>query len=186
VPPSRHRSGVIIVALALALAGCGSAEVKPKPAVPQGSDPVAWVGALCGGLGDVIAGVSAIAKAQPTPQGQKDGLLEFSDIAQRAFANTALKLEQLGQPRIADSKRIQDTAVGFFTAAAGTVGGQRAKLAVLDAKDPDFAQKASHLAGPDLGAASGQLRELSSNKELASAFRVAPACQRLSAAGSHR
>jgi hypothetical protein len=179
------------VALALALAGCGSADVKPadakpKPAVPQGSDPVAWAGALCGGLGDVIAGVSAIAKAQPTPQGQKDGLLEFSDIAQRAFANTAHKLEQLGQPRIADSKRIQDTAVSFFTTAAGTVGGQRARLAALDAKDPDFAQKASHLAGPDLDASSSQMRELTSNKELAPAFRLAPACQRLSAAGGHR
>ena len=174
------------MALALSLAGCGSSDVTSQPAAPQGSDPVAWVGALCGGLGDVIAGVSAIAKAQPTPQGQKDGLLEFSDTAQRAFANTAHKLEQLGQPRVADSKRIQDTAVGFFTTAADTVGEQRARLAALDAKDPDFGQKASHLAGPDLGAASNQMRELTSNKELAPAFRVAPACQRLSAAGEHR
>jgi hypothetical protein len=174
------------VALALGLAGCGSADVKPQPATSHGADPVAWVGALCGGLGGVIAGVSVIAKAQPTPQGQKDGLLEFSDIAQRAFANTAHKLEQLGQPRVADSKRVQDTAVSFFTTAAETVGDQRAKLAALDAKDPDFGQKASHLAGPDLGAASSQMRELTSNKELAPAFRVAPACQRLSAAGEHR
>lgn len=173
------------MALALALAGCGSADVKPKPPALQGSDPVAWAGTLCGGLGDVIAGVSAIAKAQPTPQGQKDGLLEFSDIAQWAFANTAHKLEQLGQPRIADGKRIQDAAVGFFTTAAGTVGSQREKLAALDAKDPDFAQKASHLAGPDLGAASSQMRELTSNKDLAPAFRAAPACQRLSTAGGH-
>jgi hypothetical protein len=168
----------------MALAGCGSADVKPKPAATlQGSDPVAWAGAFCGGLSDVIAGISAIAKAQPTPQGQKDGLLEFSDIAQRAFANTAHKLEQLGSPRIVDGKRIQDTAVGFFTAAAGTVNGQRAKLAALDAKDPDFVQKASHLAGPDLGAASTQMRELTSNKELEPAFRAAPACQRLTAPG---
>lgn len=41
----------------------------------------------------------------------------------------------------------------FFTTAAGTVGDQRAKLAALDAKDPNFLQKANHLAGPDLGAA---------------------------------
>ncbi|MBW0009585.1 MAG: hypothetical protein JO063_05615 [Pseudonocardiales bacterium] len=173
------------MALALGLAGCGSADPTPKPAAPQGSDPVAWAGAFCGGLGDVLAGVSAIAKAQPTPQGQKDGLLEFSDIAQQAFATTARKLEQLGQPRIVDGKRVQDTAVGFFTTAAGTVGGQRARLAALDAKDPDFVQKASHLAGPDLGAASDQMRNLTSNKELAPAFRSAPACQRLSAGAGH-
>jgi hypothetical protein len=172
---------VVLLALGLALGGCSSADVKAKPAVPQGSDPVAWVGAFCGGLGDVIAGVSSIANSRPTPQGQKDGLLEFSDITQRAFADTAHKLEQLGPPRITDGKRVQDTAVGFFTTAAGTVGGQRAKLAALDANDPDFVQKASHLAGPDLGAASTQMQELTSNKELTPAFRAAPQCQRLSA-----
>jgi hypothetical protein len=185
VLPWHHRSGLVIVALVLALAGCGSAGVASKPAAPQGSDPVAWAGTLCGGLGEVIAGVSAIAKAQPDPQGQKDGLLEFSDIAQRAFADTAHKLEALGQPRIADGKRIQDAAVGFFTTAAGTIGGQRARLAALDAKDPDFVQKASHLAGPDLDGASSQMRDLTSNKQLEPAFQAAPACQRLSAVG-HR
>ena len=175
------------MAFAFALAGCGSAEVTPKPAAaPQGSDPAVWAGTLCGGLGEVISGVSAIANAQPTPQGQKDGLLQFSDIAQRAFADTAHKLEALGQPRIADSKRIQDAAVGFFTTAAGTIGGQRARLAALDAKDPDFVQKASHLAGPDLDGASIQMRQLTSNKELAPAFAAAPACQRLGAAAGHR
>jgi hypothetical protein len=139
---------------------------------------VAWVGSFCGGLGDVIAGVSVIAKAKPTPQGQKDGLLEFTDTAQRAFANTAQKLAQLGPPRITDGKQVQDTAVGFFTTAAGTVGGQRAKLAALDANDPDFVQKASHLAGPDLSAASVQMQGLTSNKELMPAFRAAPERQR--------
>jgi hypothetical protein len=173
------------VALTLALAGCGSADAT-KPPAPQGVDPVAWVGVLCGGLGDAVAGVSAIVKAQPTPQGQKDGLLQFSDTVQRAFATTALRLERLGQPRITDGKRVQDTAVGFFTSAAGTVGTQRAQLAALDAKDPNFEQKATHLPGPDLGAASGQIRELISNKELAPAFQVAPACRRLNTAGGHR
>lgn len=147
---------------------------------------MAWVGSFCGGLGDVIAGVSVIAKAKPTPQGQKDGLLEFTDTAQRAFANTAQKLAQLGPPRITDGKQVQDTAVGFFTTAAGTVGGQRAKLAALDANDPDFVQKASHLAGPDLSAASVQMQGLTSNKELIPAFRAAPECQRLTATGGTR
>ncbi len=179
---------VAVTALGLALTGCGgSANVAPKPpAAPPSSDPVAWAGTFCGGLGEVISGVSAIAKAQPTPQGQKDGLLEFSDIAQRAFANTAQKLQQLGPPRITDGKQVQDTAVGFFNNASQTVGAQRTKLAELDANDPDFVNKASHLAGPDLGAASTQMHELTSNKELAPGFRTAPQCQQLSATAGHR
>ncbi|MGH3573295.1 MAG: hypothetical protein ACRDUW_15910 [Pseudonocardiaceae bacterium] len=199
VPTSRRDRGVTAsrtcksaaaaVVLGLALAGCGgSANVAPKPpAAPPGSDPVAWAGAFCGGLGEVIGGVSAMAKAQPTPQGQKDGLLEFSDIAQRAFASTAQKLQQLGPPRIIDGKQVQDTAVNFFSNASQTVGVQRTKLAELDANDPDFVNKASHLAGPDLGAASTQMQQLTSNKELAPAFRTAPQCQQLSSAtAGHR
>jgi hypothetical protein len=193
VSSSRCRAGVnlgVLLSLGLVLggsvlAGCSSAatssETKPKPGVPAtGSDPVAWTGAFCTGLGDVIKGISAIAKSQATPQGQKDGLLEFSDIAQRAFANTAVKLEQLGPPKITDGTRLQDTAVGFFRTAAGTVSDQRAKLAALDAKDPEFVQKASHLAGPDLSGASAQMQGLTSNPELAPAFRAAPECKSLS------
>lgn len=176
----------VLLSLGLALAGCGSdagsGDAKSQPAVPlKGSDPVAWTGAFCGGLSDVISGVSAIAKSQATPQGQKDGLLEFSDIAQRAFTNTAQKLEQLGPPKITDGTKLQDTAVVFFRTAAGTVGDQRAKLAALDAKDPEFVQKASQLAGPDLSGASAQMQGLTSNQELAPAFRAAPECQRLTA-----
>lgn len=178
-----------VVVLGLGLTGCGgSANVPPKPpAAPPGSDPVAWAGAFCGGLGEVIGGVSAMARAQPTPQGQKDGLLEFSDIAQRAFASTAQKLQQLGPPRITDGKQVQDTAVNFFSNASQTVGVQRTKLAALDANDPDFVNKAGHLAGPDLGGASAQMQQLTSNKELAPGFRTAPQCQQLSSAtAGHR
>jgi hypothetical protein len=177
-----------LLALGLTLTGCGgSADVKPKPpAAPQSSDPVAWAGAFCGGLGDVISGVSSIAKSPPTPQGQKDGLLEFSDVAQRAFASTAQKLQQLGPPRITNGTQVQNTAVGFFANASQTVGAQRTKLAALDPNDPNFVQNASHLAGPDLGAASTQMQQLTSNKELAPAFRGAPQCQQLSATAGHR
>ncbi len=185
MPSSRRRSGVILVALALAalvLAGCGSGEVTSdaKPAVPLvGADPAAWVGVLCGGLGDVVAGVATIGKSPPTPQGQKDGVLRFSAGAQQAFTNTARKLEQLGPPRITDGKRVHDTAVGFFTTAANTVGEQRGKLAALDANDPEFMQKASRLNGPDLGAAGAAMQQVTSNNELAPAFGAAPECQRL-------
>jgi hypothetical protein len=192
VPSSRRPVGVVaLLALGLAMGGCASADVTskaptPKPAAPKGSDPVAWTGAFCGGLGGVIAAVSAIAKSPQTPQGQKDGLLEFADTAQQAFANTAHKLTQLGPPAINDGKRVQDTAVGFFTTAAGTVGDQRAKLAGLDAKDPNFMQKANHLAGPDLGAATNtQVQELTSNTELAPAYSAAPECRQLGATAGH-
>jgi hypothetical protein len=195
VPSVRCGAGVLLT-LGLTLgglvvtgcsSGSGAEAPKPKPGVPvQGSDPVAWTGAFCGGLGDVISGVSAIAKSASTPQGQKDGLLEFSDIAQRAFSNTAQKLDKLGPPKVTDGKRIQDTAVGFFTTAAGTVSDQRTKLAALDAKDPDFVNKASHLAGPDLSGASSEMQGLTSNQELAPAFRTAPECKQLSATAGQK
>ncbi|MGH3785575.1 MAG: hypothetical protein ACRDRG_03285 [Pseudonocardiaceae bacterium] len=170
------QSAVVLLALGLTLSGCSSDD---KGTAPQGSEPVAWVGTFCNGLGDVIAGVSKITKSAPTPQGQKDGLLAFSDTAQQAFTNTAGKLEQLGPPRIADGKQVHDAAVNFFTTAAGTVGGQRAKLAELDANDPEFLQKASQLAGPDLTAASTQMKDLTRNQELAPAFGAAPECREL-------
>ena len=186
MPRSRRRSGVIVVALALALAGCGSGDAKPVTPKAKDSDPVVWVGTFCGGLGDVLAGVAEIAKSQPTPQGQKDGLLAFSDSAQRAFANTAYKLEQVGQPRITNGKQVHDAAVDFFTKAAGTIGDQRAKLAALDANDPDFVQKAANLAGPDLSGASAQVQALANSRELLPAFNDAPECQRLGAGASPR
>lgn len=185
MPLTRCRAGVVVgVLLTLAFTGCGSGSGDAKPAASQGSDPVAWTGAFCGGLGEVISGVSAIAKSDTSPQGQKNGLLEFSDIAQRAFTSTAQKLEKLGPPKITDGKHVQDTAVGFFTTAAGTVGDQRAKLAALDAKDPDFVNKASHLAGPDLNAAGAQMQGLTSNPQLAPAFRSAPECKQLATAAA--
>jgi hypothetical protein len=184
---ARRRVGVVgLLALGLALAGCGSADVKPKPlVVPQGADPVAWVSSFCGGLSNVIAGAAAIPKSPPSPQAQKDGLLTFADTAQKAFANTAQELIQLGPPRINDGKRVQDTTVGFFTTAAATVESQRAKIAALDAKDPGFAQKANDLAGPGLGTAGTQIQGLTSNKDLAPAFGTSPECRRLGATAIH-
>lgn len=187
MPSLRCGAGVLLTLTlgGLVLAGCGSGSgseaAKPKPGVPlQGSDPVVWTGAFCGGLGDVIGGVSAIAKDASTPQGQKDGVLEFTGIAQRAFANTAQKLQQLGPPKITDGKKVQETAMVYFTTAAGTLGDQRAKFEALDAKDPDFVNKAGHLAGPDLSALSAQMQGLTSNQELAPAFLAAPECKKLS------
>jgi hypothetical protein len=70
--------------------------------------------------------ISAASEAGSTssdssPQGQKDALLAFSGTAQYAFSNTAQKLKQLGAPAITDGKKVQDTAVGFFTEDVPTV-----------------------------------------------------------------
>lgn len=178
-------AAVVLLAAGLALTGCGSADTRAKPAA-TGADPVAWVGAFCGGLGDVIADAAAAAKLQPTPQGQKDGLLKLADSTQQALANTAHKLTLLGPPGITDGQRTQDTAVAFFTTAAAAVGDQRTKLNALDPNDPDFAQKANHLPGPDLGASAAQMQGLTSNKDLTTAFGTAPECQRLGTAAAHQ
>ncbi len=187
MPSSRRCVGIVgLLAFGLAVGGCGSADVTPpKPVVPQGADPVAWVSSFCGGLSSVIAGAAAIPKSPPSPQAQKDGLLTFADATQKAFANTAQELTQLGPPRINDGKRVQDTTVGFFTTAASTVGSQRAKIAALDAKDPGFAQKANDLAGPGLGTAGTQIQGLTSNQDLAPAFGTSQECRRLGAGAGH-
>lgn len=180
---SRRRSGVVILALGLALAGCGSGDTKSDakpPPTPQGADPVAWVGAFCGGLGKVITAAAALGTAQSTPQGQKDGLLAFADSTRQAFTTTARELEQVGPPGITDGKKVHDTAVGFFTTAAGTVAIQREQIAELPANQ-DFANKAKALPGPDLGEASAQMQELASDPQLAPAFGAAPECQQLGA-----
>jgi hypothetical protein len=134
---------------------------------------------------EVIAGAAATAKSQPTPQGQK-GLLKVADSTQQAFANTAHKLTQLGQPGIPNGTQVQDTTVGFFTTAAATVGDRRTKLAALDANDPNFVQKSNSLAAADLGATGTQLQGLTSNKELAPTFGAAAEYQRLGTTAANR
>lgn len=202
MPASHRQSGVVILALVLALTGCGSgddtssgpgksdkssADPQPAPAGPAGpagaADPVAWVSAFCGGLGEVITGASALGTAQTTPQGQKEALLAFADSSQRAMDGTAGKLAQVGPPKINDGKRIHDDVVTFFKTSAETVAGQRAKLAQLDPNDPEFVSKLSKVAGPDLGAAAAQVQQLGDNQELVPAFRASPQCKQLGAGG---
>ncbi|MGH3975539.1 MAG: hypothetical protein ACRDS9_19740, partial [Pseudonocardiaceae bacterium] len=125
----------------------------------------------------------ALGNAQQTPQGKKDWLLAFADSSQRALVDAARRLEQVGPPRITDGKQVHDTAVKYFTSAAESIAGQRAKLAELDPNDPGFGEKLSGIAGPDLGETHAQLQQLSSNQELAIAFRASPECQRLMADG---
>ena len=189
---SRRRSGVIILALVLALAGCssgGSGDAKgsndtTSPA-PTGADPVAWVGAFCEGIGEMITAVAAQGKAEPTPQGKKDGMLAVAGSTEQSFTNIARKLEQVGPPGITDGERVHDTAVSFFTTAAGSAAGHREKIAALPAND-DFETNASQLPGLDLGEASAQMQGLVSDPQLEPAFGTAPECQQLGAAPGPR
>ncbi|HEY6423117.1 MAG TPA: hypothetical protein VIY28_07685 [Pseudonocardiaceae bacterium] len=183
MPSSRRRSAaVVLLALGLALAGCGSS----KPAAAKDSDPTAWAGAFCTGISDEVAAALAFTKAQPTAQSQKDAVLAFVDGSQQAFASTAHRLDALGPPRIADGKRVQDTAVSYFSNTAGTLAGQRPKLAALDPNAPDFVMQLSKLGGPDLTATSAQAHDLVSNPELMPAFRASPECQKLGTAAAPR
>jgi hypothetical protein len=142
------------------------------------------MGVFCQGLGQVIEAASAAPTPASTSQGEKDALLTLADTTQQAFATTAQKLTQLGQPGITAGKQAQDNAVGFFTTAANAVADRRAKLAALDPHDPNFEQKkADQLAGPDLGS---QVQGLMSTNGLASAFGKAPQCQQLGATAGHR
>ncbi|MBV9061118.1 MAG: hypothetical protein JO296_10250 [Pseudonocardiales bacterium] len=181
MPPWCGRvGGVVLLVLGAGLAGCGFVTVTAKPTPsPQGADPVAWVGAFCMGFTEVVAAQNQAATTAPTPQGHKDVLIKLADATQQAFTTTARKLTQLGPPAIANGKQAQDSVLGFFTTAAAAVGDRRARLAALDPNDPDFAQKAAHLPGPDLSAAASQMQTVASNKELAPAFSAAPECQRL-------
>jgi len=161
-----HRCLRIVALLVVGgwLAGCSSADVTANPSAPPGANPTVWVGAFCGGLGEVIAGQSQAAAVQPTPQLRKDSLIKFADNAQQALANVAHKLTQLGPPAVTDGTKAQESAVGFFTTVAAAVGDRRAKLAALDANDPNFTQQADQLARPDIGATTAQVQGLTANQ----------------------
>jgi hypothetical protein len=187
---SRYVGVMASLALGLILGGCGSGAVDAKPSTPpapRGADPIAWMGVFCGGFGDVVAGNAELAKAQPsTPQKQKDALLKLADTTQQAFTNTASKLAQLGQPAVTNGKETQDSAISFFTTTAAAVGGQRAKLAAIDANDPNFEQKANQLASSANGnTTASQLQKATSNGELMAAFGKTPECQQLLTTATH-
>jgi hypothetical protein len=185
----RHVSTGVLIALGVTLGGCGSGNSTAKPATTQlpGANPVAWVDVYCSGLAAVVDAQAQAAKMPSTAEGHKEGLLMVADTTEQAFANAAQRLTQLGPPAITNGTRAQQTMVGFFTTAAAAVGDRRAKLATLDANDPDFSHKADHqLAGPDLSTAATQMQELTTNKELASAFSTAPQCERLRATAAHQ
>lgn len=178
---SRHGGVMALLALGLALGGCNSADVNAKPPTspsPQGANPAAWVGAFCGGLGDVVAAAAALNTQPTSSQRQKDALLKVADTTQQAFTGTANKLSQLGSPAVGNGKQIQNDAISFFTTTAATLSNQRAKLAALDTNDPNFIQKANQLTNPGDNA-TAQLQKVTSNSALQTSFGKAPECQRL-------
>lgn len=174
MPSYRRWSGpVALLALGVALTGCGSGSSQ--------SEPTAWVGAFCGGIGNVLQSANALTAQAPNPQAEKENLLRFATDAQKAMSDTANKLTELGPPKIPNGQNVHDTAVNFFTSTAKSVEGQRAELDKLDASAPNFHQKLSQIAQPDLQATGRQVATLVSNHDLAPAFKSAPECKRLGA-----
>lgn len=156
------------------------------PALVQGSDPVVWLSAMCGGLNEGFAATSAIENSQPsTPQEVKDQLLQLSDAVQQAFTNTAHKLAQLGPPGVPGGKQAQDTLAGFLATAAATVRDSRGKFAALDVNDPDFVQKADQLATAEIDALSTEPPGVTSNQELAPELLAIPECAKMATNMAH-
>lgn len=174
MPSYRRRSGpVLLLTLGMALAGCGSGDSQ--------SEPTAWVGAFCGGIGDVLRSASALSQKQPTPEAEKENLLRFADNAQQAMSNTAGKLGELGPPKIPNGQQVHDTAVNFFNSTAKSVADQRSALDKLDAAAPDFRAKMAQITRPDLQATGQQAAMLIGNRDLSPAFKSAPECKQLGA-----
>lgn len=171
---------VLSVVLGIALVGCGSSDNDTDAEQGDaGSDPVAWVGKFCGGVGEVLNGAAALREPQPDPQAQKDALLGFIDNTQKAMNTAADQLRKLGPPAVPNGQQVHDTAVGFFASTAETVIGQRERLEALDPQAPDFYEQLSQLPQPDLQAVSNQAQQLTGNPDLAPAFREAPECRQL-------
>lgn len=168
----RWSAPVVLLTLGMALSGCGSSSQ---------SDPAAWVGTFCGGIGDVLRSASSLHGQSQDPEAQKASMLKFADSAAASMNSTADKLGELGPPKIPDGQKVHDTAVNFFSSSAKSIGNQRAELAKLDAAAPDFREKMGQLARPDLQEAGQQASALITNPNLAPAFRSSPQCQQLGA-----
>jgi hypothetical protein len=103
---------------------------------------------FCAGIGEENAANTAFGQSplsEPTAQGLWNELLQFLDTVQQGSTTTANKLTQLGPPAVTGGKQVQDIAVGYFTTMARIYSEHRAKLAALDANDPDLAQQAGQL-----------------------------------------
>jgi hypothetical protein len=161
------------------LSGCGSGDTGQA----AGSDPKAWVGVFCNGIGDVAAGTTILQDQQPTPQAQKDMLLRFIDHTQQSMSAAAGRLRQLGPPAIVSGRQVQDTAVSFFATGAHTVDGPRAQLSALDPNAPDFYDKMNAVPAPDLQSVGAQAQALLRNRDLEPYRLASPECKRTSAAG---
>jgi hypothetical protein len=184
VPPSLRRSGAgVLLVLGVTLAGCGSGEAEPTGRGTDGSDPVAWVGAFCGGIGEVLGKADTLRDA-PDAQAQKQALLSYIDGTAQALRATGDRLTELGPPKIADGRRVHDAAVKVVDSVADAVVGPRAQLEALDPSAPDFAEKMAQIPGPDLSPVAAQVQALQGNAELAEARAAAPECQQLGAAAT--
>ncbi len=182
---ARHLTAAAALALGLTVAGCGSQDQAAKPVADgrPAAEPVAWAGAVCGGLGEVISSAAELGAAPSDPQAHKEALLAFADSLRASLDATVGELEQLGAPDVPDGAQTQQIVLDFFGSAAEATATQREKLAALDPEAADFEQRLGEIVAS--GATSeldGRMSEVTSKPELASAFQQAPECRQMAAA----
>lgn len=171
-----NRAFLTVLALAVgpALAACGE---------DPSADPVVWAGTFCGGLNQVISSAQVTPRTAD-PAGQQEAMLRMAESVQESLDTAADQLAELGPPAIPEGARTQEVVLEFFTSAAQATGDQRDRLADLDPAAPDFAQQLSTLGQPgSLRELSEQVQQVTSEPDLASAFREASQCRAIGGAG---
>ncbi len=171
-----NRAFLIVLALALgpALASCGE---------DASADPVVWAGTFCGGLNQVISS-SQVTPRTADPAGQQEAMLRMAESVQESLDTAADQLDELGPPAIPEGERTQEVVLEFFTSAAQTTGDQRERLADLDPAAPDFEQRLATLGQPgSMRELSEQVRQVTSDPDLAPAFSEASQCRAMGGAG---
>lgn len=171
-----NRAFLTVLALAsgFALAACGE---------DAAVDPAVWAGTFCGGLNQVISS-SQVTPRTADPEGQQEALLRMAESVQESLDTAADQLGELGPPAIPEGARTQEVVLEFFSSAAQATGDQRDRLADLEPSAPDFKQRLAALAEPgSMLELAERVREVTSEPDLAPAFRDASQCQAMGGAG---
>lgn len=147
------------------------------------SDPVAWAGAFCEGMGPMAQGVVEMLQAllaqggAGDPAAQKAALLQFSQKSGTALSSAADRLGELGPPT-PETRVLHDELVKYFDGTGRTLVDANGELAALDPADPQFSAKLEQI-GSEAGdptALREQVRKIQDDPVLGNAFKQAPQC----------
>ncbi|MEU4801138.1 hypothetical protein [Actinosynnema sp. NPDC023587] len=144
------------------------------------ADPVTWSGTYCEGITPALEGLvellqTMLAGASADPVAFKAEIQEFADKSGKSFAEAGRKLADLGAPSTG-AQALHDELVKFFDDSAKTWVQASEEVAKLDPNDPEFTTKIGELGGSETSTANDQIKKLTSDPELAEAYRKAPAC----------